>query len=250
MYNGLLKFTDRHYRKMIACIIFIFSVVSRMDALSFESRDFQNYLLPWYMQIRELGGFAALSTQVGNYGIAYQTIIAAMTYLPFNPLYLYKGLSILFDYGMALGTGLLASKLAKKDHRFVFWICFFAALLMPTVVMNSSVWGQCDSIYTCFLVFSILFLLDERYVFSFIFLGLALSFKLQAILIMPLYCFYFYQRRNFRISCFALPFCVLWVSSLPGILHGQSVLCAFNVYKSQTVEQTFQGLGGQFPSFW
>ena len=60
------------------------------------------------VEISRGGGLASLRHQTGNYNVLYQTAIALMTYLPMNPLTKYKALSILFDYVLAAGTGVLA----------------------------------------------------------------------------------------------------------------------------------------------
>ncbi|MBR6909140.1 MAG: hypothetical protein IKN35_02485, partial [Lachnospiraceae bacterium] len=63
----------------------------------------EGYLLGWFGQIEQLGRIHALNTQVGNYSVAYQTLIAIMTYININPLYQYKMLSVIFDYVLAFG---------------------------------------------------------------------------------------------------------------------------------------------------
>ena len=36
-------------------------------------------------------------------------------------------------------------------------------LVIPPVLVNSSMWGQCDSIYTTFILISLYYLLDKKY---------------------------------------------------------------------------------------
>ena len=46
-------------------------------------------------------------------------------------------------------------------------IFYGIVLMLPTVILNSSCWGQSDAIYAAFILFSIAFLLEEKYVKAF-----------------------------------------------------------------------------------
>ena len=70
---------------------------------------------------------------------------------------------------------------------------------MPTAFSNSALWGQCDSIYTAFVVFTLYFMLEEKYNLAFIMYGFALTFKLQAIFILPCIGIIFLKNRKFSI---------------------------------------------------
>ena len=73
---------------------------------------------------------------------------------------------------------------------------FFAALLAPTVFVDSALWGQTDSIYTSMLVASIYFAIRRRPILSLFFFSVALSFKLQAIFRFPLFIVLLLKRRT------------------------------------------------------
>ena len=77
--------------------IFLLGIAVRIMLRKFVSRDAQIFLLPWYEEIKSNGGISGLGKQVGNYNLLYQFFIAISTYLPINPLYLYKIFSIIFD---------------------------------------------------------------------------------------------------------------------------------------------------------
>ena len=55
-------------------------------------------LVPWFDEIKDMGGICALSEQVGNYNLLYQTIISLMTYIPMDDMYLYKIFSCINIY--------------------------------------------------------------------------------------------------------------------------------------------------------
>jgi Gpi18-like mannosyltransferase len=61
-----------------------------------------------------------------------------------------------------------------------------AVLFTPTVILNSSFWGQADAIHTTFLLACLYFLVTRREIPAFIAFGVAVAFKLQAIFLAPL----------------------------------------------------------------
>jgi Gpi18-like mannosyltransferase len=58
-------------------------------------------------------------------------------------------------------------------------------LCLPTVVMNSALWGQADSIYSAFGLGAVYFGLRRRPWLMCLFAGLAFAFKLQAVFLFP-----------------------------------------------------------------
>jgi Gpi18-like mannosyltransferase len=82
-------------------------------------------------------------------------------------------------------AGFAALIVRERFRRPVFpLLCFTVVLYAPTVQVNSSWRGQCDSIYAACLG-SLYFLLRNKPWWAAIFFGLALSFKLQAIFLLP-----------------------------------------------------------------
>ncbi len=63
---------------------------------------------------------------------------------------------------------------------------YVATLLAPVMILNSSFWGQADSIYTAALLACLYFLLLRRNWLAFLSFGIAFAFKLQAIFLAPL----------------------------------------------------------------
>ena len=153
----------------------------------YESGDFQQDLQHWFEEIKMNGGLAAMKQQVGNYNIPYQLIIAIMTYFPAKSLYLYKGLSIFFDFILAGASGIFVCKLKNSRSWMLFAGVYAAVLLLPVTYLNSAAWAQCDSIYTAFVIMALYFLYDRKYIAAYLLLGISLAFKLQMIFILPLF---------------------------------------------------------------
>lgn len=214
----------------------------------FESGDFQHDLLGWFEEIQANGGMNAMKQQVGNYNITYQLIIGCMTYLPVKPLYMYKGLSILFDFVLAISCGVFVCKLRKSRSWMLFSGVYAAVLLLPVTYLNSSAWAQCDSIYASFVIIALYFLYDKKYIPSFLMMGVALAFKLQMIFIFPFLIFYYFLEKKYSILHMGLIIVGWYVLSLPGILMRGNWLEPFKIYFSQT--DTHKAMWLNFPSFW
>ena len=150
------------------CVLTLMAIWIRFSVKDFESADYKGFLVPWYGHFKTHGGFAALKSPIGDYNIPYQFLIAWMSYIKLRPLYLYKILSCIFDFLLAVYSGkfvyYISSERTGKSCSFkgaisdwTFVLPYGVVLLLPTVVLNSALWAQCDAIYTFFIVFLYLF---------------------------------------------------------------------------------------------
>lgn len=214
-------------------LISVISLLIRLTLIQFRTSDYNGCLHPWMVAIKQNGGIFALGKQIGDYNIVYQFLIAIGSYIPINDLYLYKGLSILFDFILAAGVGLLVSKLVANNKAIYFSLSYAVILLLPTVLFNSALWAQCDSIYTTFIVFSLVFLLQRKYTCSFIFLGLAFAFKFQTIFILPFYLVLYFVNHKIFIYHYLITILTFWLCGLPAYLEGRSIFSPFSIYMHQ-----------------
>jgi Gpi18-like mannosyltransferase len=243
-----LQFIKKHVVFFYIVVISILAALIRKPMIEYTTFDMDVFLLPWFDEIKLNGGLSGLANQVGNYNILYQTIIAIMTYIPMRPIIMYKLLSGFFDYVLAASTAALAYKINKKS-KLVFPVVYTLILLMPTVVINSSLWGQCDAMYVSFVVISLMLLFNERYTGSFIVLGIAFAFKLQFMFIVPLYIYYYFGKKKFSAVNFLLLPLTGWVSSIPALIMGRRpVWSFFSIYMSQTGEYTDMTM--KCPNIW
>ena len=223
----------------------ILAYLVRYYTLDFESNDYISCLAPWFDYLKSNGGMLALKDYPGDYNAPYMTIMALLTYIPYNKLYLIKGLSIVFDFCLALSSAYLVDYLVKNNKKVYFLFTYAIMLFLPEVLMNSSLWGQCDSMYATFVVLSLLFLLKEKYSYSFIMLGVAFSLKLQFIFILPMYIILYFAKRKFSILNFLYIPAVNLVLSLPAIIMGRPIGKILSVYFDQ-VEAYSESLSWNF----
>lgn len=226
--------------KNLWCFVLAFSLLAgtflRITLRGFISEDMYNYLLVWYDQIKSLGGISALSEQVGNYNVLYQFILAVFTYLPIPPVFAIKILSCIFDLALAVITGLYLFDYSNQKDYLKGTLGFSLIWLSPIVALNSSMWGQCDSIYVFFVLFSLISLEKEHFTRAFLLLGVAFSFKLQAMFILPYFAYVYLSKKKFSIFNFLwVPF-VMWLTTLPAIIAGRGLLTGFKLYFSQAGE--------------
>lgn len=247
--DTLIKQKDLLFFLIISAI----GLIVRYCMRAYVSMDMELYLLPWYDIIKSNGGLPSLANQVGDYNIVYQTIICLMSYLPseypiFNPLYLYKIISVVFDFLLAGAAALLAAEIGTDNKALRFNVTYAAVLMLPTVVTNSAMWGQCDSIYTFFILLSLYYLIKGKDITAFILYGAAISFKFQAIFLLPFFVFAYIYFRRFSLFLFFIPAAVLWLSGIPAYLYGRSLLTPFTIYAGQADE--YHQLYANIVSFW
>ena len=225
-------------RKFIFQIIFIsiFALFIRSLLIKYISGDMRDYLLVWMEQIENNGGIRALSLEIGNYNIIYLFFLAIFTYIPVPGIVSIKMFSIIFDFIIAIAGATIVKHLTKNsEHKNeIFLSSYFILLMLPTIVLNSSLWGQCDSIYTAFIILSIMFLIKEKYLISIIMLGISFSFKLQAVFIFPLFGLIYLGKRKFPFYYFFLIPIINIASWLPALLNGRSFLSCLEIYLGQT----------------
>ncbi len=198
--------------------------------MNYETLDYQNFLTKWVQRLGEQGGFAGLRWNIGNYNVPYLYFLALFSYSSVRDLYLIKLLSVFFDVILAWGVMRLVYCFTSKTAKVL--AAFFVTLFLPTVVLNGALWGQCDSIYAAFAVWSIYFALKKRPVLSVSFIAVSFAFKLQAVFLMPVFLIFIFARRMKWYHLLAFPAVYLFVV-LPAILAGRPAADTILLYFRQ-----------------
>ena len=151
--------------------------------LSHETLDYQDFLSVWVQYFSDQGGWKAIAHPIGNYNIPYMYFLALFSYCGIRDLYLIKLLSILFDIFLAWAVMRIVEDFnGSRTRRF---LSFIITLLLPTVLLNGSYWGQCDSIYVALALWGLDFALRNKPTASMILFACSFAFKLQAVFILP-----------------------------------------------------------------
>lgn len=210
-------------------LIAIAAVAVRLLFVNEVNSDYRVFLSPWYDALASGGGFAAIGREIGNYNPPYLYLLAAATYLPVPKIVAIKLLSIAFDLVLAAFAGLIVR---RSFSPWTAVLAFAVVLATPSVLINSGVWGQCDSIYAAFVVGSLYFLLRARPWWACIFFGLALSFKLQAVFFLPVLLIVLLVNRQRLLAVLAIP-ATFAAMLVPAWLAGRSLSSLLTVYPNQ-----------------
>ncbi|NCB74765.1 MAG: conjugal transfer protein TraL [Clostridia bacterium] len=240
-YQGLLKKNSYIY---IAALALGLAFVLRGSQMNYQSGDYNTFLSKWVEYFR-VSGFRGLSESVGNYNVPYLYFLALFSYLPLKDLYLIKLLSVFFDVVLAFGMMKLASVFTRSAPKQL--AAYLITLLLPTVIINGAMWGQCDSIYVSLAVVALWLALTDRPKLSMVFMALSFSFKLQAVFIMPVYLVLLFAKKIKLCHFFIFPATYI-LEILPAVLCGRPFMDTLTLYLHQA-DSVGSGLNYNSPSF-
>ena len=209
------------------------AVAVRIPLLPQMSRDMWG-LVEWFDFIVEYGYFAALRYDFHDYHLPYLYLLTLSTFsaawLP--KVWAIKAISIVFDFLLAFFVGKCVA-LRYPESKWIPKAAAVTTLLLPWVVLNSSWWGQADSIFTAFLAACLYFLLAGRQRRAFVAFGLAFAVKLQAIFLAPLFLWSAVKKAvDWRSFCWSP---LTWfVTLLPAWFLGRPFGDLLTIYLDQT----------------
>jgi Gpi18-like mannosyltransferase len=227
-------------------LIFLFMLtVFKYNLFSFETSDYKNFLVYWYDYLSKYG-FGSFKDSFYNYSPAYIYLLYFGTLLNLPSLLAVKMISLIFDFSLAFAVSKLVG-LRYQYSNFIQYIAFLLVYTFPTVLVNSSLWGQCDSIWSSFVCWSLYFAMKNKNYLSFFFYGIAFSFKLQALFILPLFVFLilnnYYKLKEILLGGLIF-FSTYFATILPSFLLGRplwstkvdglNVEGLLNIYLNQT----------------
>ncbi|HUB70929.1 MAG TPA: glycosyltransferase 87 family protein [Acidimicrobiales bacterium] len=207
----------------------VLALAVRTIFLKYETGDYATFL-SWYQFIKQHGGFGALKYNFANYNEPYLYLLALAAYTPLSPLLAIKVIPVFFD----LVLGFFTYRTVRLRYASG-WAPFFATavvLFLPTVVLNSSWWGQVDAAYTSFAIASLYFLLRGRGWWACALFGMALAFKLQAIFLAPLLLLLLLRHRLKLRHLLAVP-AVFVLADVPALAAGAPVSSLWSPYTGQ-----------------
>ncbi len=192
--------------------------------------DFNGCLVPWYKATLAHGRIRSLGIEISDYAPPYMYLLALASWLPLNPTPAIKLIPISFDFLAAAAT----YRVVRVFHPagVLPGVAACCLLFCPTVVLNGALWGQCDVVYTTFLLFSLLGALRGRPLASALLFSVALGVKLQAAFFLPALAFVFIVQR-YSLLYFALTPAAYLLFSIPPILLGRPAKSVLGVYLRQ-----------------
>lgn len=212
---------------LIAVTVVAFAV--RIKFMPFKSGDYYEFLRNWFSDLQDGGGLLAIGKNVGDYMPPYFYLLALLTYLPLPDVISIKLLSFVGDIVMA---GFAMRIVRRKYPEFWGEIAYAVVLLLPSVILNSAAWGQCDSIYTAALLACVYYVMEDRQYAAVVAFSIAFVFKLQAVFLAP-FLLLMLLRRKINLRCLLVFPAVYLISIIPAALMGRSFTDLLTVYFRQ-----------------
>lgn len=212
-------------------LMFAIGLALRLLFMPAKTLDMLAYI-QWYDYIAQHGIIPSLGGESFGYNPPFIYLLALAT---LTQSFLPKIIAIkLIPFTFDLINAVLIYKIVKTRFpddnmpllaALLFW-------LAPTILINSSFWGQTDSLYACFLLLAVFYLLKDRPAAAVIAFALSFSVKAQGIFLAPLLGVLFFQKRV-RWHSFLLVPVVYVLSFLPTVLAGRPLGSIFSTYAGQ-----------------
>ena len=104
----------RYAPSAVIAVSVLLAFLVRFAFVDDVSGDYRAFLSPWYDQLAQQGGFAAVGADFSNYNPPYLYLLAAMTYLPLPKIVAIKLISMVFDVVLATFAALIVRQLLTR----------------------------------------------------------------------------------------------------------------------------------------
>lgn len=212
-------------------VLWIIAAIIRIKLYPIESADYFGFLAKWMDEIKSLGAWESLGHEISNYTSPYMYLMCIVSGFD-NTLYALKTISVLFDYSASIAIFLIVYECTHSTHKSV--LAMSMLLISPTVFIDSAYWCQCDIIYTSFILWALYFFFKNKSSACFIFLGIAFSFKLQTLFIIPFIIIMYLKKKNIQLFDIVYVPAIYIVMQLPACLAGRPFKDLMMVYFSQS----------------
>lgn len=230
---GSTKRSSHFVIYMLVTLISFAALYVRYLGRDMISADFQNCLSSWYTEITTPGpGIDSLLAYTGDYPMPYAFLIWLSGKLPVPFIYSLKTFNVIFDFILAILVGKIVAHFKPDNpHSFLWGYCI--TLFLPNVIINSSMWGQCDGLYTTFLFASFYCWLLKKYPAMMFMFGLAFSYKLQAVFFLPFVLIAYWLEKEFSVFQFLIIPATMLVMNIPAVIAGYPISVTFTKYIGQ-----------------
>ena len=211
--------------------------LSNGDALIFQD---------WYDHFFRKGIASLANDSFSNYTPAYLCLLWVTRRYSnwFGSMVAIKIIPTAFDFLSALAIFLMARIKFEDDKPYLFSAIFF---ILPTIMFNSTGWGQIESLYTSFLLLCAYFLLIKKPAWALIMFGVAFSFKFQSIFFLPFLGILFLKGKIRWFHFLFIPVIYAFFG-IPAAWVGRSWESIFYIYPSQIGE--FRILSNNAPNLY
>ena len=234
--NALREWIRSHALALGYAAVVLLGLFLRYSFMPLLSADFKFFNIPWLDAVRTGGMRAVLNPELQyNYSALYLYLMGLLARLPLDSHTVLKGLCIAMEMLTSLAAfQLIRSSTASRVHRFA---GFSVVWLNPVLLLNAAGWGQMDTSFALLCLLAVWLLSREKPVWALAAMGAALAWKLQAILLLPLFVLYWFcGKKRFSLLSFLLVPGVWVLSGVPMALLGESPLFAVKTYLGQAAQ--------------
>ena len=220
---------------LISLVVAALSLFLRYQFLEFKNGDLL-LIREWYDFLDKNGYMGLANGEFSNYPPAYLYLLYFATLLKdwVGPFTAIKLIPTAFDLISVFAVYKIARVKYEDDKPYLLAALFF---LLPTVMLNSSSWGQIDSLYGSFLLVCFYLLLTKRPFWAMVAFGIGFSFKAQSIFILPFLGIMFLRKQIRWYDFFIVPVIYILLA-LPTVIIGRSW---------ESIILLYVGQAGQFP---
>jgi Gpi18-like mannosyltransferase len=229
---------DQERTWLVALLIGIFALHA-YPFFRYVSGDLQTAVMGWYRNIAD-NGWAAFAEPFSNYSPPYLYLLGITSI--FDGIIPDHELLKLLSLGGAIWLALAAARLLRILNR-PRWYAI-GVLLLPSIVQNTSLFGQSDVFWAAFCVHALIAAVEKKYFWVAFWSGAAFAFKAQAVCFAP-FVAYLFIRHHVPLWKWAVPLFVYVVAIIPAWLAGWPLWDLLTVYLHQA---QWQPGGGYFIS--
>lgn len=214
------------------------SIGAKVVFLNHVSSDYTNFLLPWMKSYKEMGFWKGIGTALGDYTPFYNYFLCFFAQVVPEEGYLYaiKIFTMFFELIAAWGVFMILDYVFKSKNYAAVGASLM--LILPSVIINGAIWGQCDVIFTSFVIWSFYFILRGKFNWAMVMFSLAFSIKLQAIFFLP-FLFLLFLKRKIKIWQFLYIPVIYILTCLLACFAGRNMGEMLGIYFRQ---------GGEYPA--
>lgn len=230
--NLKLKFDKSNVNALLFYTVILLLILAlKLLFFNLKSSDYILFLSKWWEQIENFGWLNSLNYKIGDYPDSYMFILSLGVLITKNSLIYIKIISCIFDLVIFIFGYKILNYFNKNIAIKYSWIF----LIIPGIILNSSVLGQCDSIYSCFVLIFIYYILKNKPKIALLSLGIALSFKLQASFICPIVIYLLLTKKIKIVDILFIPIGFI-IPFIPTCIFGKGLIENFKILLFQTLE--------------
>lgn len=255
---NVYKFIYKHHLIILMFLISIISLIARFIVSSYPTNDIVYIVYNWIEQIKNLG-FSNFYKANADYSTFYLFILALFSLLPggkiislnnytpyaVNYLYYLKTILFMADFFIAIGIYKIIKYITNSSIKATIGYIIFICL--PVQYIDSAIWGNCDSLYVVFIIWSLYFILKRKDFLAYLMFGFSIIIKINGIIFLPFLVYLIFNRR-IKLYPIIMVFIGLFISFLPAYFCGANFSEPF---KYISVEfKSYSGLNLGCANFW